>query len=78
MLSLVSLGLILILNVCRSSLLRLSAPLESLIRENLSAKQPEAYEWFWSEQVPAVVTSFVNKFEVDGRFTSAIALYVLF
>lgn len=56
------------------SLLRLSAPLESLIRENLSAKQPEVYEWFWSEQVPAVVTSFVNKFEGDGRFTSAIAL----
>lgn len=61
-----------------SSLLRLSAPLESLIRENLSAKQPEVYEWFWSEQVPAVVTSFVNKFEGDGRFTSAIALYVFF
>ncbi|CAJ2672757.1 unnamed protein product [Trifolium pratense] len=57
------------------SLLRLSAPLESLIREQLSAKQPEVYEWFWSEQVPAVVTSFVNKFEGDGRFTSSIALY---
>ncbi|XP_057427067.1 uncharacterized protein LOC130720438 isoform X2 [Lotus japonicus] len=56
------------------SLLRLSAPLESLIREKLSAKQPEAYEWFWSEQVPAVVTSFVNKFEGDGRFTAAITL----
>ncbi|XP_004513581.1 uncharacterized protein [Cicer arietinum] len=56
------------------SLLRLSAPLESLIREQLSAKQPEVYEWFWSEQVPAVVTSFVTKFEGDGRFTSAISL----
>lgn len=56
------------------SLLRLSAPLESLIREKLSTKQPEAYEWFWSEQVPAVVTSFVKKFEGDGRFTAAIAL----
>ncbi|KAK7278701.1 hypothetical protein RJT34_23737 [Clitoria ternatea] len=56
------------------SLLRLSAPLESLIREQLSAKQPEAYEWFWSEQVPAVVTSFVSKLEGDGRFTAASAL----
>ncbi|KAK7345303.1 hypothetical protein VNO77_15904 [Canavalia gladiata] len=56
------------------SLLRLSAPLESLIREKLSDKQPEAYEWFWSEQIPAVVTSFVNKLEGDGRFTAAIAL----
>ncbi|KAG4982361.1 hypothetical protein JHK87_027110 [Glycine soja] len=56
------------------SLLRLSAPLESLIREKLSAKHPEAYEWFWSEQVPAAVASFVNKLEGDGRFTAAIAL----
>ncbi|KEH24161.1 uncharacterized protein [Medicago truncatula] len=45
------------------SLLRLSAPLESIIREKLSAKQPKAYEWFWSKQVPAVVASFINKFE---------------
>ncbi|KAG5063845.1 hypothetical protein JHK85_005028 [Glycine max] len=58
----------------QKSLLRLSAPLESLIREKLSAKHPEAYEWFWSEQVPAAVTSFVNKLEGDGRFTAAIAL----
>ncbi|KAE9612389.1 hypothetical protein Lalb_Chr06g0172521 [Lupinus albus] len=56
------------------SLLRLSAPLESLIREKLSAKQPEGYEWFWSEQVPAVGTSFANKFVGDGRFTAAVAL----
>ncbi|KAK7355417.1 hypothetical protein VNO80_14672 [Phaseolus coccineus] len=56
------------------SLLRLSSPLESLIREKLSAKHPEAYEWFWSEQVPVVVTSFVDKLEGNGRFTAAIAL----
>ncbi|XP_027936616.1 uncharacterized protein LOC114191570 isoform X1 [Vigna unguiculata] len=56
------------------SLLRLSSPLESLIREKLSAKHPEAYEWFWSEQVPAVVASFVDKLQGDGRFTAAIAL----
>ncbi|XWS66620.1 hypothetical protein CRYUN_Cryun05aG0215700 [Craigia yunnanensis] len=53
------------------SLFRQSAPLESLIREKLSAKQPEAYDWFWTEQVPAVVISFVNYFEGDLRFTAA-------
>ncbi|KAK4281697.1 hypothetical protein QN277_013158 [Acacia crassicarpa] len=53
------------------SLLRLSAPLESLIREKLSAKQPEAHDWFWSDQVPAVVTSFINKFEGKIFFTAA-------
>ncbi|XVE96358.1 hypothetical protein REPUB_Repub02eG0214400 [Reevesia pubescens] len=53
------------------SLLRQSAPLESLIREKLSAKRPEAYDWFWTEQVPAVVISFVNYFEGDLRFTAA-------
>lgn len=73
---LVALGLKLVPMLHWFSLLRLSAPLESLIREKLSAKQPEAYEWFWSEQVPSVVTSFVKKLEADGRFTDAVALYV--
>eukprot|EP00257_Ricinus_communis_P022061 XP_015581689.1 uncharacterized protein LOC8269720 [Ricinus communis] len=59
----------------QKSLLRQSAPLESLIREKLSAKHPEAYEWFCSEQVPAVVTSFINYFEGDLRFTAATAMY---
>ncbi|CAN0879438.1 hypothetical protein LINGRAHAP2_LOCUS13047, partial [Linum grandiflorum] len=53
------------------SLLRLSAPLESLIREKLSAKQPQVVEWFWSEQTPLVVASFVNHFEGDPRFTAS-------
>ncbi|XP_077241312.1 uncharacterized protein LOC143881873 isoform X2 [Tasmannia lanceolata] len=53
------------------SLLRQSAPLESLIRDELSAKQPEAYEWFWSQQHPMIVTTFVNYFEKDPRFTAA-------
>ncbi|XP_057507018.1 uncharacterized protein LOC130790121 isoform X2 [Actinidia eriantha] len=53
------------------SLLRLSGPLESVIREKLSTKQPEAYEWFWSEQFPAVVTTYVNYFESNPRFTAA-------
>ncbi|CAJ2632302.1 unnamed protein product [Trifolium pratense] len=47
----------------QKSLLRLSAQLESSIREKLPAKQPKAYDWFWSKQVPAVVASFINKFE---------------
>ncbi|KAJ6870844.1 hypothetical protein NC652_036494 [Populus alba x Populus x berolinensis] len=57
------------------SLLRQSAPLESLIRDELSAKQPEAYEWFWSKQVPMVVASFLNYLEEDQRFTSAAAVF---
>ncbi|XP_061964987.1 uncharacterized protein LOC133689213 isoform X3 [Populus nigra] len=57
------------------SLLRQSAPLESLIRDKLSAKQPEAYEWFWSKQVPIVVTSFLNYLEEDPRFTAATAVF---
>ncbi|KAA8518533.1 hypothetical protein F0562_016007 [Nyssa sinensis] len=57
------------------SLLWQSASLESAIRDKLSAKQPEDYEWFWSEQVPAVVTTFVNYFERDPRFSAATAVY---
>ncbi|KAL0410151.1 UNVERIFIED_CONTAM: hypothetical protein Slati_3604800 [Sesamum latifolium] len=57
------------------SLSRQSAPLESVINEKLLAKQPEAYDWFWSEQMPAVVTSFVNYFEKEQRFASATLLY---
>ncbi|XP_009801679.1 uncharacterized protein [Nicotiana sylvestris] len=53
------------------SLSRQSAPLESVIRDSLLAKQPEAYDWFWSEQIPAVVTTFVNYFEKDQRFAAA-------
>ncbi|KAA0025235.1 LETM1-like protein [Cucumis melo var. makuwa] len=56
------------------SLLRQSAPLESLIRDQLLAKQPEAYDWFWSQQIPVVTTSFVNNFERDPRFAAATAL----
>ncbi|XP_039028288.1 uncharacterized protein LOC120162181 [Hibiscus syriacus] len=59
----------------KESLLNQSAPLEGLIREKLSAKQPEAYDWFWNEQVPAVVISFVNYFEGDLRFTAATDVY---
>ncbi|KAL8168156.1 hypothetical protein V2J09_009655 [Rumex salicifolius] len=50
------------------SLLRLSAPLESIVREKLSSKQSELLEWFWSEQVPVVVRTFVSHFERDPRF----------
>ncbi|KAF8044220.1 hypothetical protein BT93_A2259 [Corymbia citriodora subsp. variegata] len=53
------------------SLLRQFAPLESMIRDKLSTKQADIYDWFWSEQVPAVVASFVNYFEGDSRYTAA-------
>ncbi|KAJ6303842.1 hypothetical protein OIU77_017679 [Salix suchowensis] len=59
------------------SLLRQSAPLESLIRDKLSAKQPEAYEWFWSKQVPMVAASFFNYLEEDLNITSGTAVYVI-
>ncbi|XP_026439593.1 uncharacterized protein LOC113338377 isoform X1 [Papaver somniferum] len=57
------------------SLLRQCAPLENLIKDELSAKQPEAYEWFWSDQLPMVVTTFVNYFERDPRFIAATSIY---
>ncbi|XP_058207438.1 uncharacterized protein LOC131320674 isoform X1 [Rhododendron vialii] len=56
------------------SLLRQSGPLESVISEKLSTKQPEASEWFWSEQVPTVVASFVNYFESDICFIAATSM----
>jgi len=49
-----------------------------MMRENLSSKHPKAYEWFWSEQVPSVVTSFVNYLEGDQRFVAATSVYVFF
>ncbi|CAG7877863.1 unnamed protein product [Brassica rapa] len=57
------------------SLSRQAAPLENMMRDTLSAKHPEAYEWFWSEQVPFVVTSFVNYIEGDQRFLAATSFY---
>lgn len=56
------------------SLLRMSAPLESIIRDKLSRGQPENFEWFWSEQIPVVVDTFVNHFERDPRFKAATTL----
>ncbi|XP_010491166.1 PREDICTED: uncharacterized protein LOC104768809 isoform X1 [Camelina sativa] len=58
------------------SLSRQAAPLDSMMRDKLSSSHPEANEWFWSEQVPSVVTSFVNCFEGDQRFVSATSVYV--
>lgn len=59
------------------SLLRLSAPLENSIREELSVKQPESDEWFWNQQHPMVVSTFVSYFERDPRFTAATTRYVV-
>lgn len=57
--------------VVQRSLLRLSAPLESVIREKLSGKQSVLFEWFWSQKIPVVVATFVNHFERDPRFRAA-------
>ncbi|CAN8257052.1 unnamed protein product [Cochlearia groenlandica] len=57
------------------SLSRQAAPLESMMRDKLSSSHPEANEWFWSDQVPSAVTSFVNCFEGDQRFIAATSAY---
>ncbi|XP_010486821.1 PREDICTED: uncharacterized protein LOC104764910 isoform X2 [Camelina sativa] len=57
------------------SLSRQAAPLENMMRENLSSKHPKAYESFWSEQIPSTVTSFVNYIEGDQRFVAATSVY---
>ncbi|KAG2334555.1 hypothetical protein Bca52824_005735 [Brassica carinata] len=57
------------------SLSRLAAPLESMMRDKLSSSHPEANEWFWSDQVPPAVTSFVSCFEGDQRFVAATSAY---
>ncbi|CAH9063660.1 unnamed protein product, partial [Cuscuta europaea] len=51
--------------------LKQSSPLESVIRDELLAKQPAVYEWFWSEQIPTVVATFINYFGSNQHFTSA-------
>ncbi|XP_013723860.2 uncharacterized protein LOC106427686 isoform X1 [Brassica napus] len=57
------------------SLSRLAAPLDSMMRDKLSSSHPEANEWFWSDQVPPAVTSFVSCFEGDQRFVAATSAY---
>ncbi|CAH2073892.1 unnamed protein product [Thlaspi arvense] len=57
------------------SLSRQAGPLDSMMRDKLSSSHPEANEWFWSDQVPSVVTSFVNCFEGDQRFVAATSAY---
>ncbi|CAA6668480.1 unnamed protein product [Spirodela intermedia] len=53
------------------SLMRLSVPLETMIRDELSAKQASAYEWFWTQQYPTVVASFVHLLEREPQFQAA-------
>ncbi|KAF8118782.1 hypothetical protein N665_0002s0092 [Sinapis alba] len=57
------------------SLSRLAAPLDSMMRDKLSSSNPEANEWFWSDQVPPAVASFVSCFEGDQRFVAAASAY---
>ncbi|PKA50035.1 hypothetical protein AXF42_Ash017574 [Apostasia shenzhenica] len=53
------------------SLSRLCAPLESVINEEISTKQPIVLEWYWSHQHPASVKNFVDIFEKDPCFDGA-------
>ncbi|XP_074589370.1 uncharacterized protein LOC141845213 isoform X2 [Curcuma longa] len=57
------------------SLLRLCAPLESTIQEELSIKNPITYEWFKNDHHPVIVATLVNLFESDILFSSATKFY---
>ncbi|KAJ1268910.1 hypothetical protein BS78_07G169500 [Paspalum vaginatum] len=56
------------------SLSRLLNPLESVIKNDLSKREPTLYEWYSSDQNPLVVRQFVNIFENDPLFNSATAI----
>uniref|UniRef100_A0A804LSJ8 LETM1-like protein n=1 Tax=Zea mays TaxID=4577 RepID=A0A804LSJ8_MAIZE len=56
------------------SLSRLLTPLESVIKNELSKREPALYEWYSSDQNPLVVRQFVNIFENDPMFYSATAI----
>ncbi|KAF3790537.1 LETM1 and EF-hand domain-containing protein anon-60Da, partial [Nymphaea thermarum] len=60
------------------SLLRQSAPLESVITKELSGKDQVANEWFWSQQNPVVMASYVHYFEATPRFAEATKVYASF
>nr|XP_043609733.1 uncharacterized protein LOC122581566 isoform X2 [Erigeron canadensis] len=57
----------------QKSLSQLCATLENAIRDTLSDKKSELYEWFWSEQVPLAVSTYVNYFE-DQRFADVVGI----
>ncbi|KAH7443213.1 hypothetical protein KP509_02G026100 [Ceratopteris richardii] len=52
------------------SISRQLAPLEDSINEQFRARKSNAEKWFWSEQHPLTVTSFVELLESDSRFTT--------
>ncbi|KAG2579419.1 hypothetical protein PVAP13_6NG279200 [Panicum virgatum] len=56
------------------SLSRLRNPLESVIKIELSKREPTLYEWYSSSQNPLVMRQFVNIFESDPLFNSATAI----
>jgi hypothetical protein len=60
------------------SLSRLLSPLEAVINNELTKKEPTLYQWYSSYQNPLVVRTFVNIFENDPQFNSATAMYVLY
>ncbi|CAD6264426.1 unnamed protein product [Miscanthus lutarioriparius] len=60
------------------SLSRLLTPLESVIKNELSKREPTLYEWYSSDQNPLVVRQFVNIFENDPMFNSATAIEILY
>ncbi|KAL6859075.1 hypothetical protein ACP4OV_018077 [Aristida adscensionis] len=56
------------------SLSRLLGPLETVIKNELTKREPTLYQWYSSDQNPMAVRTFVNIFENDPRFNSATAI----
>ncbi|KAL6644637.1 hypothetical protein ACP70R_016245 [Stipagrostis hirtigluma subsp. patula] len=56
------------------SLSRLLSPLETVIKNDLTKRDPTLWQWYSSDPNPMVVRTFVNIFENDPRFNSATAI----
>lgn len=56
------------------SMSRLLNPLDSVIKNELSKREPTLFEWYLSNQNPLVVRQFGNIFENDQLFNSATAI----
>lgn len=52
------------------SISRQLTPLQESINQQFLARKSSAEKWFWSQQHPLAVASFVDLLELDSRFTS--------
>lgn len=56
------------------SLLRQCTSLENVIRKELSIKQRELYEWYWSQQHNMVLKMYIDLLGKDPKFSSTTSL----